>query len=114
MSKGQITIHRDFVSGESYRCGYRTRHLSFWHSFVIRYSCFVTVSVHSCLFVVNPWLPFESRCQPTEAVRVTVEETYFASAKANLRTSMTTFCIGKLFSRCAASRSANVSMRLTD
>ena len=52
--------------------------------------------------------------QPTEAVRVTVAETYFASWRGNFRSSTVTFCMGKVFSKCAASRSANVSIRLTD
>ena len=41
--------------------------------------------------------------QPTAAVRIAVAETYFASIKANLRTSMATFCIGNVFSRWVAS-----------
>src|SRR5438874_6012606 len=41
--------------------------------------------------------------QPTAAVRIAVAETYFASIKTNLRTSMATFCIGNVFSRWVAS-----------
>ncbi len=55
-----------------------------------------------------------SNHQPTEAVRVTVAETYFASWRGNFRSSTVTFCMGKLFNKCIASRSANVSIRLTD
>jgi hypothetical protein len=58
-------------------------------------------------------LPLEC-VQPMEAVRVTVAETYFASWRGNFRSSTVTFCMGKVFSKCAASRSANVSIRLTD
>jgi len=67
----------------------------------------------SCIFVGSSSLPLEC-VQPTEAVRVTVAETYFASWRGNFRSSTVTFCMGKVFSKCAASTSANVSIRLTD
>src|SRR6266403_1478220 len=67
----------------------------------------------SCIFVGSSSLPIEC-VQPTEAVRVTVAETYFASWRGNFRSSTVTFCMGKVFSKCAASTSANVSIRLTD
>jgi hypothetical protein len=75
---------------------------------------FLVICVHSCLFVVKPSALLESGSQSTNAVRVTVTETYFASSNGNFRNSMVIFCIRKCFSKCMASRSANVSIRFTD
>src|SRR5438552_18580058 len=72
------------------------------------------ICVHSCPFVVNSWLPLVGGFQPTDVMRVTTAETYFASFRGNFRTSTVTFCVGKIFSKCFASPSANVSIRLKD
>src|SRR6266496_5058403 len=52
--KGQITMHRDLLAGETMSLRLSDSRLSFCHSFVIQHSCIVIIM---CPFVVSPLLP---------------------------------------------------------
>ena len=84
-------LMRRFPQGSGY---------NFARQHVICFATFSSQQVRRRLQTLMPLRVFVSvRNQPTPAVRVMVTETYFASCKANFRSSIVTFRIGKVFSK---------------
>ena len=106
-------INANFLFRNFFRVYLRDSRAPFFcHSFVIRHSEFVISNW--CPVVVGPLLPGPDGFQARDAVRVTVTETCLASSKGNFRSSTVTFWMRKVLSKCVASRSASVSIRLAD